>query len=60
MHRQSLTVHRHPARPVIVDLFLTLWASLPFEDPRLRWFLPVLLGNGNLGRRVAPLQYAKS
>ena len=33
---------------------LTLLASLPLPDPRIRWSLLVFLGNGTLGRRVAP------
>ena len=45
------TDRRHLVRPVIVDWFLPLWATSPFEDLQDPWFLL----NGTLGRRVAPL-----
>ena len=57
---QSRTTRRH------FDLFaaldLELWAFFPFKTPRHQWFLLVPLGNGTLGRRVAPLsvQYTLS
>ena len=49
------TDRRHLVRPVIVALFLPHWATSPFEDLQDPWFLLVPLGNGTLGRRVAPL-----
>ena len=49
------TDRRHLVRPAIVDWFLPLWATSPFEDLQDPWFLLVPLGNGTLGRRVAPL-----
>ena len=49
MHWQSRTARRHLVRPVIVDWFLPLWATSPFEDLQA----PMVL-TGTL-RRVAPL-----
>ena len=56
----DLSDRRHFALFVVFDL--TLLASFPFKTSRIRWSLLVLLGNGTLGRRVAPLsvQYTLS
>ena len=49
----DLSDRRNFALFVVFDL--TLLASFPFKTSRIRWSLLVLLGNGTLGRRVAPL-----
>ena len=64
--RLSLEPHLLQTRAIVVistcssPSTLRFWPHFLFQTPRLRWSLLVLLGNGTLGRRVAPQssQYA--
>ena len=53
LHLAVQSARRHV--DLIVAFDLETLALFPLEDLEAPWFLLVLLGNGTLGRRVAPL-----
>ena len=53
--RTSLGRQVRPSSPCRFVVDLRLWPPFLLKTPRPRWSLLELLGNGTLGRRVAPL-----